>query len=149
MSFPMVVIALDLGYVPLFLLGNDIDTRGWRVGIKTLFSPSSTRPRTLLVVLILLRVGGGSLLSGKRLFSTGRASKGGVGGLILSSKVILLLFSGPVLSGILRVYVAGTGGGLEHRFCLYIDGFFHGLFPEVLVTGLDIQLGSDRRFQAF
>ena len=91
----------------------------------------------------------GSLLSRKRLFSTRRVSRGGVGGLILSTGVFLLFFSVPVLSGTSRVYVTGTSGGLEHCICLRVNGFLHSLFPGVQVTGSGIQLGPYRRFQAF
>ena len=148
MSFPIAVIAFDFGYVPvfLFLLGNDIGTRGRGVGVTTLSPPSFAAPRTLLVVLILLWVGGRSLLSGRRLFSTRHVSKGGVDRLILSTRVLFLLFSGPVPSGTPRVYVMGTGAGLEHRFYFYVDSFLHGLFPGVQVPALGIHLGPDRRF---
>ena len=131
MSFPMAVIALDLGHVPLFLLGNNIDTRGRGVGVTTLFSPSSAAPETSLVVLILLWVGEGSLLSRKGLFSTRRVSREGVGALILSTGVFLLLLSRHVPFRTPRVHVADTGRGLEHRLCLRVDGFLHGLFPGV------------------
>ena len=151
MFFPMAVIVFNFGHVPVlpFLLGNGIDTRGRGVGVTTLSPPSSTAPKTLLVVLILFRIGGGSLLSGRRLFSTRCVSRGGVGGLILSTGVLLLLFSRPVPSGTLRVHVAGTGGGLEYCLCLYVVGFLHGLFLRVQVPALGIHLGPDRRFQAF
>ena len=147
----MVVIAFDFGHVSVFsfFLGNDIDTCGRGVGVMTLFPLSSMVPETLLVVLIFFWVGGGSLLSGRGPFSTRRVSRGGVGGLILSTGVLLLLFSGLVPSGTSRVHVAGTRRGLEHCFCLHIDGFLHALFPGVQVMALGIQLGSDRRFKAF
>ena len=64
MPFLMAVIALDLRNIFLFLLRNDIDTHGKRVGV-TILSPFSAAAGTLLVVLILLWVGKGSLLSGK------------------------------------------------------------------------------------
>ena len=151
MSFPMTVIAFDLGYVPVlpFFLGNDIDSCDRRVGVTTLSPPSSTALESLLVVLIFLRVGGGSLLSGKELFSTRHISGRGVGGLILSTGVFLLLFSGLVPSGTPRVNVAGTGGGLEHRLCLRINNFLHSFFPEVQVPASGIHLGLDGRFQVF
>ena len=150
MSFLMTVKAFDLEHVSVlsFLRGNNINTRGKGVGVTTLFSLSSTGPGTSLVVLVLLRVGG-SLLSRRRLFSTRRVNRGGVGGLILSTGVLLLLLSWPVLSGTPRVHVADTGGGLEHCFCLCIDGFLHGLFLGVQVPALGIYLGPDRRFQVF
>ena len=140
MFFPIVVIALDLGHVPFFLHGNDIDTRDRRVGVITLSPPSSAVPGTSLMVLILLRVGGRSLLSGRELFSTRRVSRGGVGGFILSNRVFLFFFSGPIPFGTFRVYVADIRGGLEYCLYLRVDGFFHGLFSEVQVTG------SGRRF---
>ena len=150
MFFLMAVKAFDFEHVPVFsfFCGNGIDTRGSGVGVTTLFPSSSTAPGILLVVLVLLRVGG-SLLSGRGLFSTRRVSRGGVGGLILSTGVLLLLLSWPVLSGTPRVHVADTGGGLEHCFCLCIDGFLHGLFLGVQVPALGIYLGPDRRFQVF
>ena len=146
----MAVKAFDFEHVPIFsfLLENDIDTRGIGVGVTTLSPSSSAAPGTLLVVLVLLRIGR-RLLNGRRLFSTRRVSRGGVGRLILSIGVLLLLLSGPVPSGTPRVHVAGTGGGLEHRFCLRIDGFLHGLFPGVQVLVSSIHLDPDRRFQAF
>ena len=57
MSFSMVVIALDLGHILPFLLGNNIDIHGRGVGVTTL-SPSSAALET-----VLFRFGGGSLLS--------------------------------------------------------------------------------------
>ena len=146
----MTVIAFDFGYVPifLFLLGNNINTRGRGVSVTTLSFLSFAAPRTLLVVLILLWVGG-SLLSGRRLFSTRRISKEGVGGLILSTGVFLLLLSRLVSSGTPRVYIVGTGGGLEHRFCFRVNGFLHDLFPRIQVPASGIYLGPDGRFQAF
>ena len=146
----MAVKAFDFGHVPFFsfLLRNGIDTYGRGVGVTTLFPLSSAAPGTLLVVLILLRVGR-SLLNRRGLFSIRRVNREGVGGLIFFTGVLLLLFSGPVPSGILRVYVAGTGGRLEYCLCLYVDGFLHGLFPGVQVPTSDIHLGPDGRFQAF
>ena len=151
MSFSMAVLAFDFGYVLSlpFLLGNDIDTRGKGVGVTTLSPPSFATPGTSLVVLILFWVGGGSLLSGKGLFSTRCVSKAGIGRLILSTGVFLLFFSGLVLSRTPRVHVAGTGGGLEHRFCLYVDGFLYGLYPGDQVLAFGIYLGPNGRFQAF
>ena len=150
MSFPMAVKAFNFRHVLVlsFLLGNNIDTRGKGVGITTLFPSSSVAPGTSLVILILFRVGG-SLLSGRGLFSIRRVSKRGVGGLIFSTRVFLLLFSGLAPSGTTQVHVAGTGGGLEHCFCLRVDDFLHGLFPGVQVPALGIYLGLDGRFQAF
>ena len=134
MSFPMAVIAFDFGHVPVFsfLRGNDIDTRGRGVGVTTLSPSASAAPATSLVVLVLvlLRVGG-SMLSGRGLFPTRRVSRGGVGGLILSTEVLVLLLSGLVPSGTPRVHIAGTGGGLQHRLCLRVDGFLDGLLPGV------------------
>ena len=150
MSFLMAVEAFDFGHVPVFsfLLGNDIDTRSRRVGITTLSPLFSAAPGTLLVVLIFLWVGGG-LLSGRGLFSTRRVSRRGVGRLILSIEVFLILLSSLVPSGTPRVHVAGTSRGLEHRFCFFIDNFLHGLFPGVQIPDSGIYLGPDRRFQAF
>ena len=151
MSFPIAVIAFDFRHVPIFpfLLRNNIDTRGRGVGVTTLSPPSSAVPGTLLVVLILFWVGEESLLSGKRLFSTRYVSRGGVGRFILSTRILFLFLSGLVLSGTSQVHVAGIGVGLEHFFCLCIDGFLHGLFPGVQVSASGIHLGPDRRFQAF
>ena len=145
----MVVKAFDFGHVPVlsFLRGNSIDTRGRGVNITTL-SLLSASPETLLVVLVLLWVGG-SLLSGQGLFPTSHISREGVGGLILSTGVLLLLFSGPVPSRISRVHVAGTGGGLDHCLYLRVDGFLYDLFLGVQVPASGIHLGLDGRFQAF
>ena len=101
MSLPVTVVALDLGEIFLLLLdGGGVDTRCKRVMTRTLSLLAHLALRTsLLVVLVLLRVGGGSLLSGRGLFSTRRVSRGGVGGLILSTGVLLLLPGGPVPSG--------------------------------------------------
>ena len=101
MSFPMTVIALHLGHVTLFLLENNIDTRGRGVGVTTLSPPSSAASKISLVVLILLWVGGGSLLSRRGLFSTRRISRRGVNKLILSTGALLLFFSKFVSSGTL------------------------------------------------
>ena len=150
MFFSMTAIAFDFGYVPVlpFFFQNDIDTRGRGLGVTTLSPSFSAALRTLMVVLVLLWVGGGSLLSGRILFSTRRVSRGGVGRLILSTGVLLLLLSEPIPSGTPRVYVASTGRGLEHCFCLCVDGFLLGLFSGVQVPTLGIYLGPDGRFQA-
>ena len=150
MSFSMTVKAFDFRHVLVFsfLLGNNIDTHGRKVSIMTLSPSSSIAPGTSLVVLILLWVER-SLLSGRGLFSTRRVNRGGVGGLILSTRVFFLFFNGPVLSGTSRVHVAGTGRGLEYCLYLCVDDFLHNLFPGVQVPASDIHLGPDRRFQAF
>ena len=150
MSFPMAIKAFDFGHIPilLFFLGNNIDTRGRGVGVTTLSASSFMAPRSSLVILVLLRVRR-NLLSERGLFFTRRISRGGVGGLIFSTEVLLFLFSRLVLSGTTRVHVAGTGGKLEHCFCFCVDGFLHGLFPGVQVPALGIHLRPDGRFQAF
>ena len=148
MSLPVTVVALDLREIFLLLLdGGGVDTRCKRVMTTTLSSlaPSAPRP-SLLVVLVFL--GGRSLLSGKELFSTRRVSKGGVSGLILSTGVFLLLPGGPVPLGTPWVHIANTGGGLQQRLCLCIDGFLNGLFPGVLVPTSGVQLGPNGRPQA-
>ena len=150
MFFPMPIKAFNFRHVSIFsfLPGNNINTRGRGVGVTTLSPLSSAAPGTSLVVLVLLRVGR-SLLSKRRLFSTRRVSRGGVGGLILSTGVFLLLLSRLVPSGTPRVYVADTGGGLELCFCLRIDGFLHSLFLGVQVPASDIHLGPNKKVQAF
>ena len=141
MAHLLVVEALNLGKV-FFLFWDCVDAcRKW------VLASSTFMPRDFAV--ILLWVGRESLLNGRCLFPTKYISRGGVGGLILSTGVPLLLFSGSVPSGIPRVHVAGIGGGLEHRLCLRVDGFLHGLFSGVQVPALGIHLGPDRRFQAF
>ena len=151
MSFLMAVIAFDLGhvFVILFLLVNDIDTCGKGVGVMTLSSPSSAAAETSLVVLILLRVGRRSLLSGKQLFSTRCVSREGVGRLILSTGVFLLFLSGLILSKTPLVHVASSRRELENRLCLYVDGFLHDLFLGVQISALGIYLSPNGRFQAF
>ena len=149
MSFSMAVIALDLEHVPRFFYGNNIDTCGREVGVATL-SSSSAAPGTLLVLLVLLRVGRGSLPSGRWLFPTRCVSRGGVGRLIFSGVLLfLLLFCRPTPLVVLWVHIAGGGGWLEHRFCLCINGFLDGLFPRGQVPASDVHLGPDRRSQAF
>ena len=133
--------ALNLGEVFLIFWDGIDAHRRW------VLASSPSTPRASAVVL--LWVGGGGLLSGRYLFLTRCVSRGGVGGLILSTGVLLLLPSGPVPSRTPRVHVAGTGGGLEHRLCLRVDGFLHGLFPGVQVPASGIHLGPDGRFQAF
>ena len=150
MSFLIAVKAFNFGHVSVFFFyrGNNIDTRGRGVGVTTLSHLPSVAPGTSLVVLVFLQVGV-SLLSRRGLFSTRRVSREGVGGLILSTGVLFLRLSGPVPSGTSRVHVAGTGGGLEYRLYLRVDGFLHDLFPGVQVPVSGIYLGPDRRFQAF
>ena len=150
MFFPMAVKAFDFRYVLVFsfLCGNNIDIHGKGVGVTTLSLSPSVAPGTLLVLLVLLRVRE-SLLSRRGLFSTRCVSRGGVGGLIFSIGVFLLLLSGPVPFGTSRVYVADTSGGLKYRPCLCVDDFLHSLFPGVQVPALGIYLGPDGRFQAF
>ena len=66
MSLPLTVIALDLGDIfYLFLDDAGVDTRCRRVVALNLFLSAPLAPGTFLVVLVLLRVGGGSLLSGR------------------------------------------------------------------------------------
>ena len=133
MSLPVTVITLDLGIIFHFILdGASVNThcRGVIAAALSLSAISALRT-SLLVVLVLFWVGEKSLLSGKRLLSTRRISREGVGRLIISTGVFLLLLSGSVPSGTPRVHVADTGRGLEHRLCLCIDGFLHGLFPGV------------------
>ena len=125
-----------------FFLRDGVDARR-----RWVLASSPSTPRASAVVL--LWVGGGSLQSGRCLFPTRYVSKGGVSGFILSTGVSLLFPSGPIPSGILRVHVAGTGVGLEQRFCLCVDVFLHGLFLGVQVLALGIYLGPDGRFQAF
>ena len=139
MSLPVTVVALDLGDIfHFFLDGTGVNTRCKGFVATAIFLVPSA-PRTFfLVVLILLRVGGRSLLSGKWLFSTRYVSKSSVSGLILSTGVFLLLLSGLVPLGTPWVYVAGTGGGLEYCLCLYVDSFLYGLFQEVQVTASGI-----------
>ena len=101
MSLLMTVVALDLREIFFFLLdGGGVDTRCRSVMSTTLSLSALSTPRTSLLV-VLVVFGGRSLLSGRGLFSTRRVSRGGVGGLILSTGVFLLLSGGPVLMGIL------------------------------------------------
>ena len=99
MSLPVTVVALDLREIFLLLLdGGGVDTRCKRIIATTLSLSAPLAPKIfLLVVLVLL--GGRSLLSRKRLFSTRCVSRGGVGGFILSTRVFFLLPGGPVPSG--------------------------------------------------
>ena len=61
----------------------------------TLSLSTPSAPRTsLLVVLVLF--GGKSLLSRRGLFFTKRVNRGEVGGLILSTRVLLLFVGGPI-----------------------------------------------------
>ena len=133
MSLPLTVVALDLGNISHFLLdGTGVYTRCRRfVAVDLSLLAPSVLKTSLLIVLVLFWIGGGSLLSGKALFSTRRISQGGVSGLIPSTEVFFLLLSGPVLSGTPRVHIAGIGGGLEYCLCLCVDGFLHGLFSGV------------------
>ena len=96
----MIAIALDLREIfLLFLDSGGVDIRCKRVMATTLsLSAPSTSRTSLLVVLVLFS--GKSLLNGRGLFSTRRVSRGGVDGLILSTRVFFLLFGGPVLLGI-------------------------------------------------
>ena len=135
MSFLVTVVVFDLGEILFFLLdGGGINTHYRRVMATTLSSLAPSAPKTsLLLVLVLFQVGGGSLLSGRGLFSTKRVSKGRVGRLILSIGVLVFLFSGPIPLETPWVHVANTRGRLQQRFCFCIDGFLNGLFPKVLV----------------
>ena len=109
----------QLGIGLLLLLWGGVDVRrGW------VLAPSLFTPRASVVVL--LRVGGGSLLSGRWLFFTRCVSRSGVGGVILS--VLLFFLSEFDPSRILWVHVAGIGRKLQQRFYLCIDGFLNGLF---------------------
>ena len=99
MSLSVTVVALNLREIfLLFFDGGGVDTYCRRVMATTLSLSAPSAPRTsLLMVLVLL--GGRSLLSGRELFSTRRVSGGGVGRLILSIGILLLLFGGLVPSG--------------------------------------------------
>ena len=100
MSLPVTVVVFDLGKIFHFLLGNaSVNTRYRGVVAWALFLSAPSAPKTsLLVVLVLFRVCRESLLSGRGPFSTRRVSKGGVGGLILSTRILLLLLSRFVFS---------------------------------------------------
>ena len=149
MSLPVTVVALDLREIFLLLLdGDGVDTRCRRFMATTLSLLAPMAPKTFLLVVPVL-LGGRSLLSGRGLFSTGPVSRGGVGGLIFSTRVLLLLPGGLVLSGTPWVHDTNTRGGLQQRLFFCIDGFLDGLFTEVLVPALDVQLGLDRRPQAY
>ena len=66
MSLPVTVVALDLREIFLLLLdGGGVDTRCRRVMATTLSLLPSSAAGTSLVVLVLFRAGGGSLLSGR------------------------------------------------------------------------------------
>ena len=101
MSLPVTVVVLNLEEIfLLFLDGDGVDTRCRRVKSTTLSLSAPLALRiSLLVVLVLL--GRRSLLSGRRLFSTRRVSKGGVNRLILSTGVLFLRSSRSIPSGIL------------------------------------------------
>ena len=150
MSLPETVIALDLEDIFLFFLDDGgVDTRCRRVMAITLSLLAFSAPKTSsLVVLVFLRVGGGSLLSRRRLFPTRCVSRGGVGGLILSTGVFLLILGGLVLLRISKVYIAGAKRWLEHRLYFYINGFLYSLFPGDQVMASGIQLGPNKKFQA-
>ena len=139
--FPAVE-AINLGEVCFFLFQGDVDAC-----CRWVLASSPSMPRASAVVL--LWVGRGSLLSGRWLFPTRCVSKDGVGGFIFSTGVFFLPFSGPILPGTLWVHVAGAGKGLQQCLCLCIDGFLDGLFLRVEVPVLGIQLGLDKRPQAF
>ena len=141
MAFFPIVEALNLGEV-FFLLRDGIDTR-----YRKVLASSPLTPRASLVVFFW--VSGGNLLSRKYLFPTRCVSRSGVGGLIFSTRVLLLFLSGLVPSEISWVYVVGTGGGLDHCLCLRIDGFLHSLLSGVQVPASGIQMGLDGRSQAF
>ena len=101
MSLLVIVLALDLENIFYFHLhGAGVNThcRGVVTATLSLLAPSTSRT-SLLAVLIFLQVGGGSLLSGKGLFSTKCVSRRGVDRLILLTGVFPLLFSGLVPSG--------------------------------------------------
>ena len=149
MSLPVTVVALDLREIFLLFLDDGIiDTCCRRVMSTTLSLSTPLVPRTsLLVVLVLL--GRRSLLSGRRLFSTRRISRRGVGGHIFSSRVFFFLPGRPVSLETPWVHVVNTEGGLQQRLCLCIDAFLNGLFPGVLIPTLSVQLGLDGRPQAF
>ena len=97
MPFPIAGIALNLGNVLLFLLGNNINTNGREVAT---LSPSSTAPGILLVVLVFfiaLTLIGLALIGGLSIRHVNRERISGFS----PSKVFFLLFSGLVLSGTL------------------------------------------------
>ena len=65
MSLPMTVVALDLGDIFHFLLDSAGVNICCRKVVAITLSLSSAMPGTLLVVLVLLRVDGRSVLSGR------------------------------------------------------------------------------------
>ena len=90
--FPIASIVLTFGNVLPFLLRNNIDIYGRRVGATNLF-PSSAAPRNLLVVMVLLV--GLALIDRLPIRHVNRERIRG----FTPSEVFLLLFSGLVLLG--------------------------------------------------
>ena len=95
MALPSAVEAFDMGDIFFFLLGSNVDTYCRRVLASSL-SPSTTMPRTSLVVLVLFLEGGGCLLS------TWYVSRGDIVRFILP-RVLILFFCWSVPSETLGV----------------------------------------------
>ena len=116
MAFFSTVEAINLREVYFLFFWGGVDTRhGWVLAL----SPSTSRAS----VVVLFWVGGENLLSRKWLFPTRYVNKGGVGRLIFSTKVLLLLFCGSVPLGTPWVHVAGTEGGLQQNFASALTAF--------------------------
>ena len=137
MPFLIAGIVLDLGKILPLLHENNIDTCGRGVAIS---SPSSVASQTSLLVLVLLRVGGESLLSRIWLFSTRYVSKGGVD-VLITSGVLVLLLCGSVPLKTPGVYFVIAKRWLEHCFCLCIDGFFPWPLPRSSGSGFEHPIG--------
>ena len=150
MSLLVIVVVLDLGDIFHFFLDNAGVNTHYRGVVVTILSPSapSVSKTSLLVVLVFLRVGERSLLSGRWLLPTRCVSRSRVGGLIFFG-VFLLFLCRLILLETLWVHIADAKKWLEYHFCLCIDGFLNGPFSGVQFPALGIQLGPNKSFQAF
>ena len=146
MSFLIVGETFDLGDDSfIFHDGISVSTCCRRLMVTTT-SSAILASKTFLILVFLARLA----LVGKRLsiFTPRCVSRGSISGLSLFG-VFLLLLHGPLSLRVSWVYFTDARRWLEYRFYLYIDGFLNSLFPGVQFPASGIQLGPDRKSQAF
>ena len=143
----IIVKALKFRNVFSFLLDDVGISICCRKFVTTTLSLAFLAPKTSLVILVFLA---SLALVCKRLLilATKYVSRKSVSRLSFSG-VFLLLFCKPIPLKTLWIYFLGTGGWLQQRLYLCINGHLNGFFSGVQFWALGIKLCLDKRSKAF